>query len=96
MKGIQNVIVYQDDIMIFADSATKLKKRLMEVKKRLREHSFTLNDDKCIQCTDSLTFLGYIVSKEGLRPDKSLVTKITEANVPKNPKELSRFLGMVT
>ena len=96
LKGIQNVIVYQDDIMIFADSATQLKKRLIEVKKRLREHNFTLNDDKCIQCTDSLSFLGYIFSKDGLKPDESLVTKITETNVPKNHKELSRFLGMVT
>ena len=95
LKGIQNVIVYQDDIMLFADSATQLKKRLAEVKKRLKEHNFTLNDDKCIQCTDSLNFLGYVFSKDGLKPDESLVMKINETNSPKNLKELSHFLGMV-
>jgi hypothetical protein len=44
LKGIQNVIVYQDDIMLFADSATQLKKRLSEVKKRLRERNFTFGN----------------------------------------------------
>jgi len=81
--------------MLFADSATQLKKRLAEVKKRLKEHNFTLNDDKCIQCTDSLNFLGYVFSKDGLKPDESLVMKINETNSPKNLKELSHFLGMV-
>ena len=95
LKGIKNVIIYQDDLMVFAENATQLKKRVIDVKKRLREHNVTINADKCIQCTDSLSFLGYVFSGEGMKPDKSLVRKINETAIPSTKEELSRFLGML-
>ena len=95
LKGIQNVIIYQDDLMVFAENATQLKKRVTDVKKRLREHSVTINAEKCIQCTDSLSFLGYVFSEEGMKPDMSLVCKINETAIPSTKEELSRFLRML-
>ena len=43
LKGIQGVIVYQDDVMLCADSGGQLKRRL---KLRLKEHAVILHDKK--------------------------------------------------
>lgn len=94
LKGIHNVIVYQDDVMVFASSTSQLKKVLDQVKKRLREHDVTVNAEKCIECTDTLKFLGHVFSDKGIKPDSSLVNKINSTKVPENCKQLSRFLGM--
>ena len=96
LKEIDGVIIYQDDIMICAESERQLKKRLGLVYKRLEEYEVTLNREKCVSSTDSLKFLGFIFSKEGIKPDKSLTHKITDAEVPQNGKELASFLGMAT
>ena len=96
LKGIRGVIVYQDDVMVCADSERQLKKRLGEVYKRLRENSVTVNSEKSIACSDSLKFLGFVFSAAGIHPDPSLTCKIADADVPKSPKDLAAFLGLVT
>ena len=95
LKGITGIVVYQDDVMVCATSTSQLKRRLDQVKKRLRENCVTINYNKCIEQSDSLKFLGFVFSKDGIKPDSSLVTKIADAKEPTNAKELSSFLGLV-
>ena len=49
---------------------------------------------KCIEATNELKFLGFIFGKQGIRPDMTLINKISNAERPKDKKEFSRFLGM--
>ena len=39
-------------------------------------------------------FVGYLVERNGIRPDPRNVEKIKNAEVPNNITELRRFLGM--
>lgn len=96
LKGVPGVIVYQDDMMLCADSDRQLKNRLGEVYKRLRENSVTVNSEKCIPSSDSLKFLGFVFSAAGIQPDTSLTSKIADADVPKSLIELAAFFGLVT
>ena len=96
LRGIAGVIIYQDDIMICADSDRQLKKRVDQVCKRLSENSVTVNRAKCVLSADSLKFLGFIFSKDGIKPDPSLTSKIADADIPQNAKELASFLGLAT
>ena len=91
MGNIQGVIVYQDDVMLCADSDGQLKRRLRQ---RLKERAVTLNDEKCIEATNELKFLGFVFGKQGIKPDMTLINKISNAERPKDKKELSGFLGM--
>ena len=75
LKGLAGVIAYQDDIMIFGDSRSHLKKRLDQVKKRLRDHNVTVNTNKCVDETDSLKFLGFIFSANGYLPTLNYLVK---------------------
>ena len=96
LKGIPGVIIYQDDVLICAESDRQLKKRLGQVFARLQQSSVTTNKEKCVSATDSLKFLGFIFSESGIQPDPEMTQKIRGLEPPSSPKELASFLGLVT
>ena len=96
LKGLPGIIVYQDDVMVFAESRTQLKKRVKQLYEKLREHNVTVNKEKCEFDVESLKFLGYMFTKDGIKPNPELTSKIADAQKPKNLKELASFLGLVT
>ena len=71
-----------------------MKRRLKQIQLRLKEHAVTINDEKCIEATNELKFLGFIFGKQGIKPDMTLINKISIAERSKDKKKLSRFLGM--
>jgi len=91
MKG---VLIYQDDVCVYASDEFSLKKRLEAVTTRLKEKKVTLNEQKCIELTDELAFLGFIVSAKGIEPDRRLVDKVLNISVPNCRSELEHFLGL--
>ena len=44
---------------------------------------------------EKITFLGHIVSKEGVKPDPSKIKAIMEWEAPKNVTKIQSFLGLV-
>lgn len=61
---------------------------------RLREHNLKLKVSKCSFCKDELTYLGHLVSKNGIRPDPEKCRAIDKIKIPKSKKELKSFLGL--
>ena len=51
--------------------------------------------DKCEFWRDKLTFLGHIVSKEGISPDSAMIVAIKKMDPPTNDPEVRHFLGIV-
>ena len=94
LANIPGVIVYQDDVMICAESSRQLKKRLCQLKLRLKELNVSLNTEKCVDECDSLKFLGFVFSSKGVAPDSTLTTRIADAPPPTNALELASFLGL--
>ena len=76
LKGINGVAVYQDDVLICATTESQLKKVLKRVNEQLRENDVTINVEKSVSPTNSLKFLGYIFSSDGIKTDPALVEKI--------------------
>ena len=75
LSDLKGVIVYHDDILIYADNSESLEKRLKAVKTRLREKHVTINEAKSIYYSDEMTYLGFRVSARGIEPDGNLVKK---------------------
>ena len=65
--------------MICADSNNQLKQRSKLLMNRLKERNVTVNAQKCISNTPTLTFLGHTFSSEGIKTDKSLVKNVYSA-----------------
>ena len=90
------VRTYLDDLLIisngtFEDHLSKLDKVLT----RLKEAKLRCKATKCSFAMPEIEYLGYILSREGIKPQPEKVSAILALKPPKNVKELRRFLGMV-
>ena len=68
---------------------------LRSVFDRIRHSGLKLNKSKCVFSSSRITFLGHVVSSEGLQVDPKKCTAITEMPIPSTKTELQRFLGMI-
>jgi hypothetical protein len=93
--GLPGTIAYQDDIFIFASTEASLRKRLTSVRNKLAEKGFTINTDKSVDFTDNISFLGFRISADGIKPDSRLVSKIMNIESPSTKRELEHFIGVV-
>lgn len=73
LTDLKGVIVYQDDILVFAENDLSLRKRLSAVKSRLQEKNVTISEKKSTEFSDEVSFLGFKVSARGIAPDDRLV-----------------------
>ncbi len=70
--------------------------KLLEVLSRLQVAGLKINIDKSKFCALVETeYLGYMTSREGIKPQTNKVHAILAVKAPKNVKEFSRFLGMI-
>ena len=88
-------LVYLDDVLVFGRTWSEHMERLDAVLQRFKDANILLKFGKCEFFQRELTFLGHVISPEGIRPDPSKVSAVRECEAPKNVKELRRFIGMV-
>jgi hypothetical protein len=62
---------------------------------RLRDTRLKVNAAKSSFCAHEIEYLGYILTREGIKPQPKKVQAILALNPPNNVKELRHFLGMV-
>ena len=88
-----NVTCYIDDILIYSDDPDEHKQHVREVLRRLRKHGLYARPDKCHFSADSVSYLGFILSKEGLKMDPSKIQTIQDWPEPRKVKDVQSFLG---
>jgi hypothetical protein len=88
-------VVYLDDILIYTHS-TDLAihwRAVCAVLSSLRQADLYVNLKKCTFASKEVHFLGFIVTRRGIRADPARVDTITQWPVPTSIKELQSFLG---
>ena len=93
--NIPNVFIYLDDVLIASKDETEHCSDLQNVLKILSDNNLRLTPRKCQFFKTSLTFLGYEVSTDGIRPPTDRVTAISEFPLPENTSDLRRFMGCI-
>ena len=96
MASLEYVRAYIDDLLIITrgtieDHISKIETVLT----RLRDAGLNVNAAKSFFCTHKIEYLGYILTREGIKPQQKKVQSILALNPPNNVKELRHFLGMV-
>jgi hypothetical protein len=84
--------------MICVITRRTLDKHLQKMKTvltRLRATGLKANVAKSMFCAHEIEYLGYILTREGIKPQPKKVQAILVLNPPNNVKELRHFLGMV-
>ena len=89
------VVCMRDDIIIHGKTQREHDQRLNSFIKKCKQHGVKLNRDKLELAKDSITFMGHVISKEGISTDPQKVKAISDLPTPKNAKDIRRILGMV-
>ena len=89
-----SMIVYFDDKFISSKDFEEHMQHLNEVFKRLRDSGLTLKAKKCKFGEFAITFLGYVISKDGIEADPEKVRAIVEFPTPTNLKAVRGFVGL--
>jgi hypothetical protein len=92
----QFVVVYLDDLNIYSKTFEQHLEHLKHVFERLRKAGLKLNPEKCFFIKKELSFLGYVISSEGIHTDPTKIDKVRDFPIPKNVTQLRGFLGLAS
>lgn len=88
------VIVFLDDILIYSRTLTEHKKHVRQVLELLRRNRLYANMKKCSFFKESVSFLGHVVSGDGLSMENDKVKAIKDWPPPTNVSGVRSFLGL--
>jgi hypothetical protein len=95
LKGIPNVLIYIDDILIYGKSHREAICILDKVLHRLANHNLKVNIGKSTFFAHKTEYLGHTLSSKGITPGVSKTDAILQAKPPTTVKGLKSFLGMM-
>ena len=76
LKRIEFVVIFQNDMLVYGTTKEQFDKRMLAVKSRLCDKNFVFIEKKSnSKSVDSISFLGYSISKEGIAPDPKTYSK---------------------
>ncbi|KAK3510407.1 hypothetical protein QTP70_005899 [Hemibagrus guttatus] len=89
------VIAYIDDILVYSTSLEEHVHHVQAVLSRLQQHHLYIKPEKCEFHRTTITFLGYMILRQGVEMDLTKVHAVTEWPNPTMIKELQQFLWFV-
>lgn len=95
INGIPGVTNFLDDILVTGKTEEQHITNLNLVFERLDKEGLTVRKEKCTFFAPEVSYLGFIVSEQGIRTDPKKVEAVSRAPPPTNVSELKSFLGMV-
>jgi len=94
LKGIPNVLIYIDDVLIYGRTPQEAIKTLQMVLQRLIKHNLKINLSKSVFLQPRTHYLGYTLTASGIFPGEDKAKAIAQAKPPASVKQLKSFLGM--
>ena len=97
MEDLEYVRTYLDDLLVQTKSTFDDHLANLEVVlQKLHRAGLWVNADKSTFCTDTIEYLGYILTRNGIKPQPDKVQAILAIKAPPTSvKELCRFLGLL-
>ncbi|KAL9286110.1 putative nucleotidyltransferase, Ribonuclease H [Arabidopsis thaliana] len=88
------VIIFIDDILVYSKNPEEHEVHLRRVMEKLREEKLFAKLSKCSFWQREMSFLGHIVSAEGVSVDPEKIEAIRGWPRPMNATEIKSFLGL--
>ncbi len=96
MESLEYVRAYLDDLLrISRSSLEDHLEKPEEVLRQLCNAGLKVNAEKSIFCTLEIEYLGYILTKDGIKPQSNKMKVILAIQPTKGVKQLRHFLGML-
>lgn len=96
LRGIEGVMVYIDDILVFGTDQKEHDRRMELVLRRLTDANLRLNWAKCQLRQTQVKYLGHWLTGQGIQPDEDKLRAIQEMPCPESITDVRRFLGLAT
>ena len=90
----QFVVVFIDDILVYSRDEQEHEQHLKIVLQTLREKKLYAKLRKCDFWLKEISFLGHIVSAEGVRVDPVKIEAVVNWKPPQSVTEVRSFLGL--
>ena len=90
------LILFLDDILVYAKTFESMVENLSKVFERLREHNMKLKPSKCHLFRKLIKYLGHEVSERGVQTDPDKVEAITQYPKPQTTGDVRSFLGLAS
>ena len=87
-------LVYLDDIVVYAKTAEEHLERLKMIFQRLGEAGLKLKPEKCRFFRRSVSFLGHVISDQGIGTDPAKIEQVANWPTPASVQELRTFMGL--
>ncbi len=96
METLEYVRAYLDNLLCISKlSLEDHLEKLEEVLWQLWDAGLKVNAAKLTFCTLEIEYLGYVLTRDGIKPQSNKVQAILAINPPTGIKQLRHFLGMV-
>ena len=86
-------IIYLDDIIVYSKTPEEHIKRLKGVFEKLKAAGLKLKPSKCEFFKEKITYLGHVVSKEGIETDPKKIAAVKYWPRPETVTQVRKFLG---
>jgi hypothetical protein len=96
LRGLTNASAYVDDVKVYSKTFNEHLIHLEEVFIRIREFGLKVKTSKCSFCMEETKFLGFVVSKDGIKPDPKKVEAARNYPKPMTKKQMKQFLGFAS
>ncbi|KIH44694.1 reverse transcriptase, partial [Ancylostoma duodenale] len=96
VAGLRGVATYFDDILVCGRTEQEHMENLLALFERIAEYGFKVRIEKCSFAKPEIRYLGFIVDKNGRRPNPEKIEAIKSMVEPKIVGQLRAFLGMIT
>jgi len=87
------IVIYLDDILIYSNNMSEHHQHVKEVLKHLYKTGLYAKAEKCEFHSESVEYLGYILSPSGLTMSNDKIKIIQDWLEPKKVKNIQSFLG---
>lgn len=89
------VTIYVDDILITSEDENSHYEHIKMVLEKFKTYNVTVNIDKCQFFRKQVSFLGHIISTEGIKMDNDKIKTIQDFKTPSKKKEIQSYLGFL-
>jgi hypothetical protein len=94
LRGLQNILIYIDDMLIHTDTHEKHLEALEQVIMRLHKHHLKISLKKCLFGDKQVSYLGFTLTPDCIIPGEAKLKVIKNARPPRDIKEIRSFMGL--
>jgi len=94
LRGLQNILIYIDNMLIHTDTHERHLDALEQVLMRLHRHHLKINLDKCPFGDQQVSYLGFTLTPQGIKPGKAKLKAIKLAKAPTDVKSICSFVWL--